>query len=288
MDLHVRVGHHGAAEPAGLGAALVLGHQPAGGQHVRDSCASGVSAGARCSTRMEPRPAVRGGEPLGEHPRRARVVAPSGHGQKTPFSGVDPLVGDARRSRRCRRRWPAAARRRPPAGRRRSTGRGRVCRPARPASAGRPARRPAAAAPACGGSPGPRGWSSCRPPPPTARWAAPRRRAPRSRTGRCRRPPAGPAPPSRSRTRLASGRGDHDVGGQHQQRPHPAVGAEPVEHLERRPARQREARPGRCPRPPRRARGPPGRPAAGSPGSWSAFCPCSRPPWPLPWPVIVP
>ena len=23
------------------------------------------------------------------------------------------------------------------------------------------------------------------------------------------------------------------------------------------------------------------------PGSWSHFCPCSRPPWPLPWPVII-
>ena len=24
-----------------------------------------------------------------------------------------------------------------------------------------------------------------------------------------------------------------------------------------------------------------------APGSWSHFCPCSRPPWPLPWPVII-
>ena len=48
-----------------------------------------------------------------------------------------------------------------------------------------------------------RGWSSCRPLPPTARWAARRRRAPRSPTGRSRRRRAGRATARRSLNPLA-------------------------------------------------------------------------------------
>ncbi len=74
-------------------------------------------------------------------------------------------------------------------------------------------------------------------------------------------------------------RRDHDVGGHEDAaRARRRAVPMPVEHLERGAARLRAARPGRSPRPPRRARGRRGRRACGSPGSWSAFWPCSRPP----------
>ena len=54
----------------------------------------------------------------------------------------------------------------------------------------------AAAGPGGAGGRGPRDWSWCPPPRPTGPWAGPRRRAQRSRSGRCRRRRAGPARPA--------------------------------------------------------------------------------------------
>ena len=82
-----------------------------------------------------------------------------------------------------------------------------------------------------GASRGPRGWSSCRPPRPTARRAA-RRRASARGLGEeeVATPPAGRARAA-ARRRAAVGRRDRGVRAEHEERAHAAVGAERVEHL---------------------------------------------------------
>ncbi len=83
------------------------------------------------------------------------------------------------------------------------------------------------------------------------------------------------------------GCGDHRVRAEHQQRPWPLVGAERVEQLIRRHARPGQLVGGHPPDP--RDVGAASRSSIlRYPGSWSAFCPCSRPPWPLPCPVRQP
>ncbi len=61
-----------------------------------------------------------------------------------------------------------------------------------------------------------------------------------------------------------------------------------VDQLVRRLARPRADRLPECPRPPQHRGAPAGSSMRRYPGSWSAFCPCSRPPCPFPCPVIVP
>ena len=95
LDLGLRRGR----DPAGLGAALVLGHQPAGGQHVRERGA-GVLGRLAVFDPNEPGPAVGGREAVGEQSRSARVGhAAVGRGVGTrpedALLGVDPLVADA-------------------------------------------------------------------------------------------------------------------------------------------------------------------------------------------------
>ena len=73
MDLHMRIGHHSAAQSAGLGTALVLGEQAAGGQHVR-------VAGVRHFLHLavadpeKPRPSIRCRKGIGEKPWGAGMI----------------------------------------------------------------------------------------------------------------------------------------------------------------------------------------------------------------------
>ncbi len=162
--------------PPGLVAALVLLHVAAGGQHVRVAAgpASRPGRGAR-PARNAARPSG-GREAVGEQPRRARVVL----GRARPedaLLGLDPLVGDAGVVGD-----PAGA---GPAQLVEDLARlgGEVLAAAEPVGqVGQHLQvgahlRAAAAAPVGGGSPGPRGWSSCPPPRPTGRSAGRRRRA---------------------------------------------------------------------------------------------------------------
>ena len=154
------------ADPPGLGTGLVLRQHPAGGQ-VQRVVVAGRLGGTDVGDRDEPGPPVRVRERVGEQPRRARVVG----GRTRPehaVLGPDPRRSRCRRSRPCRPPTRGRARRRSPPGRWRTRPASRAARPARRSRRGRSARPRAGRRPARAGSPGPRGWSWCRSPRPTA------------------------------------------------------------------------------------------------------------------------
>ena len=251
----------GCGDAAGLGAGLVLGQHPPGGEHVAGTRRRAPRPRGRCSTRHEPGPAVGGGEALGEQPRRARVRRRRRARPEDAVLVVDPVVGDAGVVGDARRRWPGAAPRRPSPGRPRTVAAPEPLGQRREDLAGRCGRRSAAcqrlAAP---DAPGPRGWSSCRPPRPTASTgrttSASAAVSDRTKSQTARKSRA----PSRSMTRAASGARDQ----RRWSRARAARGR-------RRRCRARRAvrtpdlpgagqrRPGRRPRRRRRARGRPGR-----------------------------
>ena len=173
-----------AARAAGLGARLVLRHHPAGRQHVR-VLGVGPLVGVDVLDAQEPGAAVGGGEPLGEQPRGAGVVGRRA-GPEDAVLGVDAVVADAGVVGGAAGAGPAQLL---------EDGLGlgaELVAGAEPG--GEVGQQPQVVVHAgragpgrgAGGSPGPRGWSSCPPPPPTWRWAGRRRRARRSRRGRSR------------------------------------------------------------------------------------------------------
>ena len=82
LDVRPVVGE--VADPAGLGARLVLAEHPAGGEVQREVVVDRLGR-ATVLDGDEPGPPVGVGEPVGEQPRRAGCPT-SGHGQKTPCS----------------------------------------------------------------------------------------------------------------------------------------------------------------------------------------------------------
>ena len=241
-------------------------------------------AGGAVLDRVEARPARRVGEALGEQPRRAGVLLARARPEHALLSRRF-VVGDAAVVGRaagggaaelvehalgvCERELLAVAE---------ALGEFAQDVDVAPHAARRRAARAGA------GSRGLRGWSSCPLPRPTARPAGRRARPRRSRSRTRRTRPAGRAPRSLRSMLRGVRRGDRDVRAEHEQRADAALGPERVEQLVRALALAGQARRRRRPRPSRRARGARDSRSAGSPGSWSAFWPCSRPPWPLPWP----
>ncbi len=96
MHLDVRAGRGRVelGDPAGLGAALVLGEHPAGGQ-VQGVGGVRLLVGRAVGDGGEAGPAVRGGEAVQEQPPGARVVLGRA-GPEHPVLGGDPGVADAR------------------------------------------------------------------------------------------------------------------------------------------------------------------------------------------------